>query len=151
MDQQSPSRTAIRTAVQRAAHLLLDNDPKILADPFARAFAGYGSDTEMLTALDPTQLLDSPRLRTLFVLRNRYAEDELVQAIARGIESYVILGAGFEFVRLPSARPYGLARRLRGRSSSEPSLETRAGRGTRDPRARAPASRRNRLRANNIR
>jgi methyltransferase (TIGR00027 family) len=96
MDQQSPSRTAIRTAVQRAAHLLLDNDPKILADPFARAFAGYGSDTEMLRALDPTQLLDSPRLRTLFVLRNRYAEDELVQAIARGIEGYVILGAGLD-------------------------------------------------------
>jgi methyltransferase (TIGR00027 family) len=96
MDQQSPSRTAIRTAVQRAAHLLLDNDPKILADPFARTFAGYGSDTEMLRALDPTQLLDSPRLRTLFVLRNRYAEDELVQAIARGIEGYVILGAGLD-------------------------------------------------------
>jgi methyltransferase (TIGR00027 family) len=96
MNQQRPSRTAIRTAVQRAAHLLLDNDPKILADPFARALAGYSSDTEMLRALDPTQLLDSPRLRTLFVLRNRYAEDELVQAVARGIEGYVILGAGLD-------------------------------------------------------
>ena len=96
MDQQRPSRTAIRTAVQRAAHLLLDDDPKILADPFARAFAGYASDTEMLGALDPTQLVDFPRLRTLFALRNRYAEDELVQAIARGIDGYVILGAGLD-------------------------------------------------------
>src|SRR5271165_4730579 len=68
MDQQRPSRTAIRIAMQRAAHLLLDDDPKILADPFARAFAGYASDTEMLDALDPTQLLHSPRLRTLFTL-----------------------------------------------------------------------------------
>jgi O-methyltransferase involved in polyketide biosynthesis len=59
MDQQRPSRTAIRTAVQRAAHLLLDDDPKILADTFARAFAGYANDAEMLDALDPTQLLDS--------------------------------------------------------------------------------------------
>ena len=96
MDQWRPSRTAIRTAVQRAAHLLLDDDPKILADPFARAFAGYASDAEMLGALDPTQLLDSSRLRTLFALRNRYAEDELVQAIARGVDGYVILGAGLD-------------------------------------------------------
>ena len=36
------------------------------------------------------------RLRTLFALRNRYAEDELVQAIARGIDAYVILGAGLD-------------------------------------------------------
>jgi hypothetical protein len=48
MEQQGPSRSAITTAVHRAAHLLIDDDPKIFVDPFARAFAGYADDAEML-------------------------------------------------------------------------------------------------------
>jgi hypothetical protein len=30
----------------RAAHFLIDDPPKILADPFARAFAGFSSDDD---------------------------------------------------------------------------------------------------------
>src|SRR5262249_53205754 len=34
--------------------------------------------------------------RAMAVLRSRYVEDELVQALSRGIRQYVILGAGFD-------------------------------------------------------
>jgi O-methyltransferase involved in polyketide biosynthesis len=96
MEQQGPIRTAITTAVHRAAHFLLDDDPKILVDPFARAFAGYASDADMLLALDPARLFDFRRMRALFALRNRYAEDKLTEAMTHGIEQYVILGAGLD-------------------------------------------------------
>ena len=96
MEQNGPSRTAIGTAVHRAAHLLLDEDPKILVDPFARAFAGYASDAEMLQAIASVEMIEFPRMRTVFTLRSRYAEDELDSAITRGIDQYVILGAGLD-------------------------------------------------------
>ncbi len=41
MIEKGPSQTAIRTAMRRAAHYLLDAEPKILADGFARALAGF--------------------------------------------------------------------------------------------------------------
>ena len=96
MEQNGPSRTAIGTAVHRAAHLLLDEDPKILVDPFARAFAGYASDAEMLQAIASVEMIEFPRMRAVFTLRSRYAEDELDSAITRGIDQYVILGAGLD-------------------------------------------------------
>jgi methyltransferase (TIGR00027 family) len=95
VEQKGPSRTAITTASHRAAHLLLDDDPKILADPFARALAGFASDAEMLDALS-AELLEFPHLRVVCTLRNRYAEDELAEAIAHGIDQYIILGAGLD-------------------------------------------------------
>ena len=51
MEVGSPSRTAILTAIHRAAHLLIDDPPKILANSFARAFAGFSSDNEFLAAV----------------------------------------------------------------------------------------------------
>jgi len=96
MEQKGPSRTAIGTALHRAAHLLLDEDPKILVDPFARAFAGYASDAEMLHALSSLEMIAFPRMRAVFTLRSRYAEDELAGAITRGIDQYIILGAGLD-------------------------------------------------------
>ena len=48
MEVGSPSRTAILTAIHRAAHFVVDDPPKILADSFARALAGFSSDNEFL-------------------------------------------------------------------------------------------------------
>jgi methyltransferase (TIGR00027 family) len=79
--------------MRRAAHFLLDAGPKILADRFARALAGFSSDEEFLKAL---QALPNPMLRTLFVLRHRLAEDELAKAVEHGTRQYVILGAGLD-------------------------------------------------------
>jgi methyltransferase (TIGR00027 family) len=96
MEHRSPSGSAIGTAVHRAAHLLLDEDPKILVDPFARALAGYASDDEMLQALASLQMIEFPCMRAVFTVRSRYAEDELARAINRGIDQYIILGAGLD-------------------------------------------------------
>ena len=52
MEVGSPSRTAILTAIHRAAHFVIDDPPKILADSFARALAGFSSDNEFLAAVD---------------------------------------------------------------------------------------------------
>jgi O-methyltransferase involved in polyketide biosynthesis len=96
MDQKKPSQTAIQTAMRRAAHFLLDAEPKILSDTFARAFAGFACDQALLKAFVDLPLADQPSMRTQFVVRNRYAEDELDGAAARGIRQYVILGAGLD-------------------------------------------------------
>ena len=96
MEQRGPSRTAITTATVRAAHYLLDADPKILDDRFARAFAGFQSDEELSKALNTLAYPDFARMRTLFALRNRYAEDELVRSMERVTSQYIILGAGLD-------------------------------------------------------
>lgn len=96
MEERGPSRTAINTATLRAAHYLLDAEPKILDDRFARAFAGFSSDEALSKTLSALAYPDIPRMRTLFALRNRYAEDELVRAMERGASQYIILGAGLD-------------------------------------------------------
>ena len=96
MEAGSPSRTAILTAIHRAAHFLIDDPPKILADSFARAFAGFSSDTELLASIDSYAFPDFVAYRTFFALRNRYAEDQLAAAAASGTGQYVILGAGLD-------------------------------------------------------
>jgi len=79
--------------MRRAAHYLLDAEPKILADRFARALAGFASDEEFLEAY---QALPNPWHRVWFALRSRFAEDELTEAVAHGTGQYVILGAGLD-------------------------------------------------------
>jgi len=96
MEERGPSRTAITTATLRAAHFLLDAEPKILDDSFARAFAGFANDEELSKALDTLVYPDFARMRTLFALRNRYAEDELARTIEQGTSRYIILGAGLD-------------------------------------------------------
>ena len=96
MDKGGSSRTAIVTAMLRGAHYILDGEPKILDDSFARAFAGFPSDEELLKRLNALAYPDFPRMRTLFALRNRYAEDELVRTIEHGTSQYIILGAGLD-------------------------------------------------------
>ena len=81
MREEDRSQTAIVTATMRAAHYLLDQEPKILHDSFACAFAGFANDDELLNALNNSAYPDFPRMRTLFAVRNRFAEDELSRAM----------------------------------------------------------------------
>ena len=117
MEVGSPSRTAILTASHRAAHFLIDDPPKILADSFARAFAGFSSDDEFLAAVDSYAFPDFAAHRASFALRNRYAEDQLVAAVASGTAQYVILGAGLEPIRLSMSRCFARIADFRGRPS----------------------------------
>lgn len=94
MENERVSRTAIEVAMRRAAHLLLDADPKILVDQFAGRLAGFASDEELLEACRTLPLADMPWTRTPFVLRDRYTEDQLSQSFRNGVAQCVILGAG---------------------------------------------------------
>jgi methyltransferase (TIGR00027 family) len=96
MESQNSSRTAVLTAIHRAAHYILDDDPKILADRFARSFAGFASDEDLLAALATSSFPDFAAHRALFALRNRFTEDALTAAVELGTAQYVILGAGLD-------------------------------------------------------
>jgi methyltransferase (TIGR00027 family) len=90
-----PSATAYGTAMQRAAHQIFD-DPRIFEDPFALRI--IGADREALLWSNPEryQTRRSLAVRAFVVMRSRYAEDALAQAIRRGVRQYVILGAGLD-------------------------------------------------------
>jgi len=96
MEENCSSRTAQRVAMRRAAHQILDN-PKIFDDPLALRVLGL----EKASAQDANQtwLEDTPLARVLrasLAARSRYAEDELHAAIKRGVDQYVVLGAGLD-------------------------------------------------------
>jgi methyltransferase (TIGR00027 family) len=95
MEEARPSRTALRVAMRRAAHQLVDV-PKVLDDPIALRILGPGA-RERLQEGDGTggdRL--SRSIRAFMVARSRYAEDELARAIGRGTAQYVVLGAGLD-------------------------------------------------------
>lgn len=108
MKEGRPSRTAIAAASMRAAHVLLDDEPKILRDDLALELSGVGNEAALRTALDRihTEVAQhtTPEFahsfllygRGLAVWRSRYVENELVQALQRGVTQYVILGAGLD-------------------------------------------------------
>lgn len=96
MAERDSSTTALRVAQLRAAHLLVDGEPKILNDWVApRLFDAatleqIRANTEALNAKWVTGL------RSHVLLRSRYAEDRLAEAVLRGVRQYVILGAGYD-------------------------------------------------------
>jgi methyltransferase (TIGR00027 family) len=90
------SSTAMGVAKVRAAHQLVDDSPLILADPVVLRLVGQQA-IEAIRA--DTSLRADPRVagfRGHIVLRNRYAEDCLMEATGRGVRQYVLLGAGYD-------------------------------------------------------
>lgn len=87
-----PSRTAQRVAVRRAAHQLLDR-PLVFEDPYALQI--IGADAAAATEAKANGRLSSS-FRAFMAVRSRYAEDELANAVARGVGQYVVLGAGLD-------------------------------------------------------
>jgi methyltransferase (TIGR00027 family) len=92
MNEGRPSRTAQRVAVRRAAHQLLDR-PLVFEDPFALKI--IGPDAATATKAKADSRVSSP-FRAFMAVRNRYSEDELAAAVARGVRQYVVLGAGLD-------------------------------------------------------
>jgi len=90
------SRTAIGVAGLRAAHQLVDAEPRILDDPVILRLVGIETLDTIREDRDRYQNPGALALRSHVVLRSRYAEDRLAQAVARGVTQYVILGAGFD-------------------------------------------------------
>ena len=91
-----PSETALRVAMRRAAHQVLDN-PKVFDDPLALRILGVVDRSASPPA--PNWLEETPLSRVLrasLAARSRYAEDELHSSVKRGIRQYVVLGAGLD-------------------------------------------------------
>jgi methyltransferase (TIGR00027 family) len=91
-----PSRTALRVAIRRAAHQLVDR-PVILHDPIAIPI--LGTETAAALRADPSRFEQSPLdryLRAFVAVRSRFSEDKLDAARAAGVGQYVVLGAGLD-------------------------------------------------------
>ncbi|HZB87813.1 MAG TPA: class I SAM-dependent methyltransferase [Terracidiphilus sp.] len=85
------SRTALRVAIRRAAHQLMDQ-PCVLDDPIALPLLGPGFERDLERA-SHTVARD---FRAFMAVRSRYAEDRLAEAVAAGAAQYVVLGAGLD-------------------------------------------------------
>jgi methyltransferase (TIGR00027 family) len=91
MEKERPSATAQGAAIVRALHQTLDDEPKILDDPIAVRLA-----REELQHHKLASFLIGRRIRAMFTLRSRYAEDCLAESLGNGIGQYVLLGAGLD-------------------------------------------------------
>jgi methyltransferase (TIGR00027 family) len=96
MSDRNASRTALGTAYMRAAHQVLEGQPRVLDDPLALTILGPQAAERIREAEERYQSPGQRGLRASVVLRSRYAEDRLAEAKARGVAQYVILGAGFD-------------------------------------------------------
>jgi methyltransferase (TIGR00027 family) len=82
----------------RAAHTRLD-DPVLIEDPWGDRL-GFANEREAIEARAATPDLDAnlrahPSYGTV-ILRARYTEDRLAEAVERGVRQYVIVGAGLD-------------------------------------------------------
>ena len=93
---QQPSTSALMAAAARAAHLIVDDEPRIFADTLARRLLGDQADNLISYHLQHGEhpVLAGARLQV--TCRSRYTEDALARAAGRGITQYVLLGAGLD-------------------------------------------------------
>lgn len=108
MEEGQASATAVTAARQRAAHMLWDDAPKIFQDPLALGLSGVESESALQATLGAMEAAHARRstpevaranytcARASMVVRQRYAEDALDEAVERGVRQYVILGAGLD-------------------------------------------------------
>jgi methyltransferase (TIGR00027 family) len=90
------SRTALGVATLRAVHQIIDGEPKILDDPIAALL--LDDDGRQMLEAKPAGVRepDVVALRSRVVLRSRFAEERMAEAVRRGVRQCVILGAGFD-------------------------------------------------------
>jgi methyltransferase (TIGR00027 family) len=93
--------TAVSAAAVRAVHLLRDGDPKIFRDEYALALTGWTAEQALTAASGTRQRL--PTMYTTWICRARFAEDRLALARARGVNQYIVLGAGLDSFALRHA------------------------------------------------
>ena len=89
----APDQTAVRVALWRAMHLEADRPPHIIEDEIGLKLAdpedGWRNRPDMHAA-------NTSLFRASIVARARFIEDLVVSEAGRGVEQYVILGAGLD-------------------------------------------------------
>lgn len=103
------SQTSLATAAARAAHLIVDEPPWLFRDPMAGVLLGKQADRLLSQHRTAPARPALAALRALVTCRARYTEDALAAAVERGIDQYVVLGAGLDTFAYRSP----LARRVR--------------------------------------
>jgi methyltransferase (TIGR00027 family) len=88
-----PDSTAVRVALWRALHVLLDPPPHVLTDELGLALAAPGDGWRDRPDMDPIR---TQRSRASIVARERFVEDLLFEQSHRGVDQYVSLGAGLD-------------------------------------------------------
>ena len=119
----APDSTAVRVALWRAMHVLVDPPPHVLEDEIGLRLAAPDDGWRERPDMDPR---GTSGFRAAIVARARFIEDLVAEQAGHGVTQYVILGAGLDTFaqRRPeiAARPEG----LRGRSARSPGLEAPA-------------------------
>jgi len=96
MSERKASATAFGTLYMRAIHRLLDAPPLIFDDSVSLMLLGEATANEIKKNHKNHRTLEARALRTNIVLRSRFTEDRLAEAVERGVTQYIILGAGFD-------------------------------------------------------
>ncbi len=117
MNAAKPSRTALRVALRRAAHQVVDAPPLVFPDPFAVRILGPEAAAELARTPGAARRPHSAALRAWIVARARYSEEVLAEKAASGERAetsqktqwqYLILGAGLDTFALRN--PYSNVR-----------------------------------------
>jgi methyltransferase (TIGR00027 family) len=91
----APVFTARMAAVMRGVHLLVDDLPPIFRDDYALALSQV-SAAEATALVDGFEPSVGAVFRTTAVVRARFTDERVQEAVARGTRQYVILGAGLD-------------------------------------------------------
>jgi len=84
-----PDNTAVRTALWRALHVQVDVKPYVIEDEVGLKLVAPEEGWQERPDMKYTK-----RLRASIVARARFVEDLIIEQSKRGIDQYIILGAG---------------------------------------------------------
>ena len=89
----APESTAVRVALWRAMHVQVDAPPHVLEDEIGLKLVAPDDSWRQRPDMDPH---GTSLFRASIVARARFIEDLAVEQAGRGVEQYVILGAGLD-------------------------------------------------------
>ncbi|MFF7980327.1 class I SAM-dependent methyltransferase [Streptomyces sp. NPDC007901] len=90
-----PDHTAVRTALWRALHLRADAPPYVIEDEVGLRLAAPAAGDDWRARPD-MDVAATRRTRASIVARARFVEDLVVAEAGRGVDQYVVLGAGLD-------------------------------------------------------
>ncbi|WP_330337697.1 class I SAM-dependent methyltransferase [Streptomyces sp. NBC_00557] len=93
MTHETPDNTAVRCALWRAMHVLADPPPHVLEDEIGLRLVAPGDGWRDRPDMDPEA---TRGFRAAMVARARFLEDLVAEQADRGVDQYVLLGAGLD-------------------------------------------------------
>lgn len=96
MAERKASDTALGVAVLRAVHQLMGDEPKILDDPVIVRMLDEATRVRIQNHPQDYQTPARLALLSNVLIRSRFAEDHLAEAVTRGVRQFVIVGAGMD-------------------------------------------------------